>query len=58
VVTSTEHLVQSVAFAVTRRLHRFAAKVLPWSDRSQHDAWRAGYFEGLRDATGAGRDAL
>ncbi len=48
---STEQLVQSVAFVVARRLHRLAARALPWSDRSQHDAWRAGYLEGLRDAT-------
>jgi len=55
---TAEQRVQSVAFVVARRLHRIAAVVLPWSDRSQHDAWRAGYLEGLRDATGAGRDAL
>ncbi len=55
---TTEQLVQAVAFVAARRLHRLAAVVLPWSDRSQHDAWRAGYLEGLRDATGAGRNAL
>jgi len=47
---NTEQLIQSVAYVVTRRLHRLAAAVLPWSDRSQHDAWRAGYLEGCRDA--------
>lgn len=47
----TEQLIQSVAYVVTRRLHRIAAAVLPWSDRSQHDVWRAGYLEGLHDAT-------
>ncbi len=55
---TTEQLVQSVAFVVARRLHQLAAVILPWSDRSQHDAWRAGYLEGLRDATGDKRDAL
>lgn len=55
---TTEQLVQAVAFVAARRLHRLAARVLPWSDRSQHDAWRAGYLEGLRDATGDKRGDL
>lgn len=46
-----EQLIQSVAYVVIRRLHSIAAAVLPWSDRSQHDAWRAGYLEGCRDTS-------
>ncbi len=45
-----EQTIQVVAYVVTRRVYRLAAKVLPWSCRSQHDAWRAGYLEGCRDA--------
>ena len=29
-----------------------AGRLLPWSSRSQHDAWRQGYREGLRDGVG------
>ncbi len=52
----TEQLIQAVAYVAARRLHRIAAAVLPWSDRSQHDAWRAGYLEGLRDALTTGQE--
>lgn len=48
----TEQLIEAVAFVVTRRVYRGAALLLPWSGRSQHDAWRAGYLEGLRDGAG------
>jgi hypothetical protein len=33
---------------------KLVAWVLPWSGRSQQDAWRAGYAEGLRDGAGRG----
>ncbi len=46
-----ERTVQAVWNVLARRLHRLAAWILPWSDRSQHDAWRAGYLEGARDAS-------
>jgi len=47
---STEQLIETAAFEVTRRVYRVVALLLPWSGRSQHDAWRAGYLEGLQDA--------
>lgn len=54
----TEQLIQSVSHVITRRLLRIVGAVLPWSDRSQHDAWRAGYAEGARDATKAPADTI
>lgn len=53
-----EQLIQTLSCAVTRRLLRIAGAVLPWSDRSQHDAWRAGYAEGARDATKTPTDTI
>ena len=32
-----------------RLLCRLAASLLPWSQRSQHDAWTQGYREALQD---------
>lgn len=36
-----------VDLALTRLLAAFA----PWSSRSLHDAWKAGYIEGVRDGS-------
>lgn len=40
----------STATDLTRRaLTHLAARTLPWTSRSQHDAYLAGYRDGLRD---------
>ncbi len=40
----------AAAGLVERLLTRLAAHLLPWSSRSQHEAYLHGYRDGLRDA--------
>jgi hypothetical protein len=37
---------------------RLAARCLPWTSRSQHDAYRHGYVDGVRDGYERGRMGL
>lgn len=46
-ITKAAHA--AVGLAVT-----LAARLLPWSNRSQHDAYLQGYREGLRDGVSRG----
>jgi hypothetical protein len=38
--------------AITKGLNA----LLPWANRSQHDAWRQGYIEGLKEKTRSERE--
>jgi hypothetical protein len=46
---AVEAAIAKAAHALLGVVVTLAARVLPWSNRSQHDAYLAGYVDGLRE---------
>lgn len=45
-----ERIVYALIGLAEHVLTRIASKMLPWSNRSQHDAYLHGYKDGIKDA--------